>query len=60
MVKDKFWKGKPKPVTAWAALDRNGDIMPASVRPRAEDVQLYCGKDCVPIRVIISFDDDNK
>jgi len=38
MVKDKFWKGKPKPVTAWAALDRNGDIMPASVRPRAEDV----------------------
>lgn len=52
--RDQFWKGVPRPVNAWAALDRKGRIMPASIRDSADGVRLACGE-CVPIPVVITF-----
>lgn len=57
--RDQFWSGMPAPVEAWAALKRDGSLMPNSVRERAEDVIRACG-DCVPVKVLITcvLDDD--
>jgi hypothetical protein len=54
VVRDKFWRGNPAPVQAWAALTRDGTLMPRSVRDRPEEVRLACGE-CVPVRVIITY-----
>ena len=53
--RDQFWKGPPRPVRAWAALTRHGEIMVDSVRERSEDVKLACGE-CVPVQVIVTLD----
>lgn len=53
-IRDQFWRGIPKPVQAWAALTREGNLMPFSVRERPEDVRLACGE-CVPVRVLITY-----
>lgn len=55
--RDRFWRGPPKAVSAWAALGRDGELMPNSVRARAEDIRLACGE-CVPVRVRIQWDAD--
>lgn len=52
--RDQFWRGPPSPVEAWAALDRDGKIMPASVRDSIQGVKLACGE-CVPVRVRVTF-----
>lgn len=53
--RDRFWRGVPRPVRAWATLTREGEILVASVRERSEDVKLACGE-CVPFRVVITFE----
>ena len=53
-VRDEFWNGPPADVHAWCALDRHGNLMPASVRPNRAEVRLACGE-CVPIPVIITY-----
>ena len=53
-IRDEFWQGIPPPVNAWAALGRDGEMMPASVRERPEDVRRACGE-CVPVRVTITY-----
>jgi hypothetical protein len=55
--KDEFWKGPPSPVLAWAALDRKGNIMPASIRDSIQGVKLSCGE-CVPVRVLITYQEE--
>lgn len=53
-LRDIFWKGEPKAVEAWAALNRHGEIMPASIRDSIQGVKLACGE-CVPVRVLVTY-----
>jgi hypothetical protein len=53
-VRDEFWRGVPEPIQAWAALTRDGNLMPSSIRDRPEDVRRACGE-CVPVRVLITY-----
>lgn len=53
-VRDIFWKGEPAPVMAWAALNREGRIMPNSIRDSIQGVKLACGE-CVPVRVLVTY-----
>lgn len=55
-VRDKFWRGAPWSIVAFAALGRDGNIMANSIRARPEDVRLACGNDCVPIRVRVAWE----
>ena len=43
---------KPQPIEAFAALDRNGCIMPNSICDSMDGVRLAVGE-CTPIRVKI-------
>jgi hypothetical protein len=55
MKHDEFWRGPPQAIRAFAALNRDGDIMAASIRTRRSDVLLACGE-CVPIPVIVTYE----
>lgn len=52
--RDAFWRGPPDAVYAWAAIRRDGTLMPNSVRERPKDVITACG-DCVPLRVLVMY-----
>lgn len=56
--RDQFWRGPPSPVKGFAALDRDGNIMLATVRQRRTNVRLACGE-CVPVRVVVTFEEDD-
>lgn len=54
IIRDAFWHGPPDPVYAWAAIARDGNLMPRSIREHPEDVIRACGE-CVPLRVLITY-----
>lgn len=58
-IQDSNWRGKPKPVKAFAALNWQGKIIPNSVRHTRSDVRLAAGE-CVPIPVLVIFDEESR